>query len=162
MSKILYIMLMLILFSCKSNNSIAQEKEKNNPKNTSIQKPKFGDPNNNDLIKINTTATNQIPPNTVYFNAVVLQISENEVVCDISNTTIVKVRVKQVVGTGSGIVNMLSSNQETVMVLGQNTLKNRIALKEILGKEIFIVSREKPCYDFSQTVYEIVSFEPKN
>ncbi len=157
----MYIGLIVILFSCKSN-SIAQEKEKKSSQNAKIEKPKFGDPNDNELTKLKEVPNNQIPPNTVHLSVIVLEVSEDKAICNITNTTSIKVRIKQVIGSGSGIVNMVSSNQEIILGLRQNTLKYITSLKTKLNKEIFIIVKEKPCSNFSQTLYEIISFESKN
>ncbi|MFD2563630.1 hypothetical protein [Aquimarina rubra] len=161
MNKAIYLGLIIILFSCKSNTGIAQEKEENNPDKTPIEKPKFGDSNDNDRTKLKFIDNNQIPPNTVHLNAVLLEVSEDKVICNVSGSTTVKVKVKQVVGSGSGIVNMVSANQEVVLTL-RKASKNRTSLKAKLEKEFFIIAKEKPCTDLSKTIYEIISFESKN
>ncbi|WP_378180391.1 hypothetical protein [Aquimarina sp. SS2-1] len=162
MNKAIYLGLVIILFSCKSNNGIAQEKEQNDPNRTPIEKPKFGDSNNNDPTKLKVVNNNQISPNTVHLNAVLLDVSENKAICNISGSKSVNVKVKQVIGSGSGIVNMLSTGQEVILVLRQSTSKSLSSLKTNLDKEIFIVVKERPCTDFSQTVFEIVSFKSLN
>ncbi|MBW1293973.1 hypothetical protein [Aquimarina litoralis] len=158
MNKIVYIGLLAVLFSCKSN-SIAQEKRGNTSdkiKKEKVETPKFGDLNS-DVIRSNSILQNQMAPNTIYLTVIVLEVLENRNICTKNYPNVGRVKVKSVKGSGSGIVNMISQNQEIMVALRKGISKDVSDLKSKIHQEISIVVREKPCSDFNHTMYEIVS-----
>lgn len=158
MNKLVYIILFAILVSCKST-SIAQENEKkssNTENKVKVQKPRFGD-SNNGSVKPNVVTQSQIAPNTIHLEVFVFEVSGNNNICDKSYTNTGRMLVKKVKGYGSGIVNMISQNQELIIALRKGIAKDISILQKNRDKEISIVVREKPCADFNQTMYEIVT-----
>ncbi|WP_299213130.1 hypothetical protein [uncultured Aquimarina sp.] len=163
MNKLMYIGLIIILFSCKSN-SIAQEKEKSNTEKPKVEKPKFGDQNDNEVTKLNVTSNDQISPNTVHLTGIILKVFENKSICGTLYEVTAMVKVKSVIGSGSGIVNMISSEQEVLFGLTKNQLRNFETLqkKTDANQEINLVVLEVLCQNSSKTAYQIISFTPKN
>lgn len=158
MNKLVYIILLAILVSCKST-SIAQENEKksgNTEDKVKVQKPRFGDSNNGG-VRPNVVSQNQIAPNTIHLKAIVLEVLENNNICDKSYGNTSRLLVKKVKGYGSGIVNMISQNQELIIALRKGITGDVSSLKNNVDKEVSMVVREKPCADFNQTMYEIVT-----
>ncbi|PKV48900.1 hypothetical protein ATE84_0916 [Aquimarina sp. MAR_2010_214] len=153
MNKILYILIVIGLFSCKSN-SIAQEKEtkteKTKPK---VEKPKFSD-----------LQDNTIDPNTVHLIAVIQHVTKNVSICEKSFKTTTTVKVKQIINSGSGIVNMISSGQEITFGFMNSPANDFDTLKQRIpkDKEVSFTIRENPCPDMSKTVYEVIRFKTKD
>ncbi|AXT51894.1 hypothetical protein D1818_13945 [Aquimarina sp. BL5] len=162
MNKLMYIGLIIILFSCKSN-SIAQEKEKSNTQKPKVEKPKFGDQNDNQITKTSVISNNQISPNTIRLKGIVLEIFENKSICGTLYEVTVRIKVKKIIGSGSGIVNVISSKQEVIFGLTKNQLRNLETLqkKTDVNKEINLVVLEVLCRNSSKTAYKIISFTPK-
>ncbi|AXT57404.1 hypothetical protein D1815_17245 [Aquimarina sp. AD1] len=158
MNKLMYIGLIAILFSCKSN-SIAQENAKNKTEKPKVEKPKFGDTNNGDMPKPNVFTQNQIAPNTIHLTVEVMELYSNKLICDVSQEAAVNVKIKEIKGSGSGLVNRVSINKEIILALRKGISKDITYLKSKLSKDIFIIIREKPCMNFNQTMYEIVGYE---
>ncbi len=154
----MYIGLIAILFSCKSN-SIAQENVKNKTEKPKVEKPKFGDTNNGDMPKPNGFTQNQIAPNTIHLTVEVMELYSNKLICDVSQETAVNVKIKEIKGSGSGLVNRVSVNKEITIALRKGISKDITYLKSKLSKDIFIIIKEKPCMNFNQTMYEIVGYE---
>ncbi|WP_299258945.1 hypothetical protein [uncultured Aquimarina sp.] len=163
MNKLMYIGLIIVLFSCKSN-SIAQEKEKGNTEKPKIEKPKFGDQNDNQITKTSVTSNNQISPNTLHLKGIVLEIFENKSICGTLYEVTVRIKVKSVIGSGSGIVNMIESEQEVVFGLTKNQLSDLETLqqKTDVNQEINLVALEVLCQNMNETAYQIISFTSKN
>lgn len=151
MDKIVFIIIMVALFSCKSN-SIAQEKEGNKSK-PKIEKPKFSDSQNT-----------SIAPNTVSLIAVVQDIYKNSEVCGKNFTTSTKVKVKRIVSSGFGITNMIFPEQEITFGIMNSQANDFNSLKQNMNgdEEVFFKVRENLCPDMSTTVYEVLQFEIKN
>ncbi len=153
MDKMLYILIVVGLFSCKSN-SIAQEKEteKIKPK-PKVEKPKFSD-----------LQDDTIDPNTVHLIAVIQGVTKNVSICEKSFKTTTTVKVKQIINSGSGITNMISPGQEITFGFMNSpandfdTLKQRI----LKNKEVSFKIRENLCPDMSKTVYEVIGFKTKD
>ncbi|WP_298542472.1 hypothetical protein [uncultured Aquimarina sp.] len=163
MNKLMYIGLIIILFSCKSN-SIAQEKEKSNTNKPKVEKPKFGDIGDNEITKLDVIADSQIAPNTVRLTGTVVGFYKNKSVCGVSFAGAANVKVKKVIGAGSGIVNMISSEQETLFGLTKNQLRDFEALQKNTNvhQEINLVVLEVLCQNSSKTAYQIISFTSRN
>jgi len=163
MNKLMYIGLVIILFSCKSN-SIAQEKEKSNTQKPKVEKPKYGDIGNNEITKLSVIEDSQIAPNTVRLTGILVGVYKNKSICGASYEDIAKIKVKKIIGSGSGIVNVISSKQEVIFGLTKNQLRNLETLqkKTDVNKEINLVVLEVLCQNSSKTAYKIISFTPKN
>ncbi|SEK74999.1 hypothetical protein SAMN04487910_1020 [Aquimarina amphilecti] len=157
----MYIGLITILFSCKSN-SIAQENEKSTEEKPKVEKPRFGDVNNDNMPKPDVFAQNQVGPNTIHLTIQALEIIKNKRICDIPQEAAIKAKVTDIKGSGSGIINMISINQEIELASRKGIPKDVTYLKSKLNKDVVIIIKEKPCADFNQTVYEIVSIDYRN
>ncbi len=151
MDKILYILIVVGLFSCKSN-SIAQEKEaeKTKPK---VEKPKFSD-----------LQDNTIDPNTVHLIAVIQGVTKNVSICEKNFKTATTVKVKQIINSGSGITNMISPGQEITFGFMNSPTNDFDTLKQRIpkDKEVSFKIRENLCPDMSKTVYEVIGFKTKD
>lgn len=150
MHKIVFIIIMTALFSCKSN-SIAQEKEDKKTK-LKVEKPKFGDSQNA-----------SIAPNTVSLIAVVQGIYKDSEVCGKNFTTTTKVKVKRIINSGSGIVNRISPEQE--ITFGFTTIQGKefsTSKQMVKNAEVSFKVREGLCPDMNTTVYEVFQFDIKN
>lgn len=158
MNKLMYIGLIAILFSCKSN-SIAQENVKNTTEKPKVEKPKFGDIKSGDTPKPNVYTQNQIAPNTIHLTVEVKEIYSNKLICDVSHETAVNAKIKEIRGSGSGLVNRVSINKEITLAVRKGISKDINYLKSKLSKDIFIIIKEKPCMNFNQTMYEIVGYD---
>ncbi len=160
MNKILYLLFIAAIFSCKSN-SVAQEKDstksgivvaetpnKEEPKQEKpkVQKPKFGD------------TQDYIDPNTVHLLGSVMDISKDTNVCGKKYKATTKIKVKAIKSSGSGIVNMISAGQEITLAFRNAAVTDFDLLKKEYGKdqEISLLVKENLCPDMSQTVYEII------
>lgn len=148
----LYILIVIGLFSCKSN-SIAQEKEaeKTNPK-PKIEKPKFSD-----------LQDTTIDPNTLHLIVVMQSVTKNASICEKNFKTIATVKVKQIINSGSGITNMISPGQEITFGFMNSPANDFDTLKQRLpkDKEVSFKIRENLCPDMSKTVYEVIGFKTK-
>lgn len=150
MHKIVFIIIIVALFSCKSN-SIAQEKEGNKSK-PKIEKPKFSDSQNT-----------SIAPNTVSLIAVVQGIHKDSEVCGKNFRTTTKVKVKSIINSGSGIVNRISPEQE--ITFGFTTIQGKefsTSKQMVKNAEVSFKVREGLCPDMNTTVYEVFQFDIKN
>ncbi len=151
MDKILYILIVVGLFSCKSN-SIAQEKEteKIKPK---VEKPKFSD-----------LQDNTIDPNTVHLIAVIQDVTKNASICEKSFKTATTVKVKRIINSGSSITNMISPGQEITFGFMNSPANDFDTLKQRIpkNKEVSFKIRENLCPDMSKTVYEVIGFKTKD
>jgi len=163
MNKVIYIVLIAILYSCKSN-SIAQEKVKTSSDTPKIEKPKFGDPGDNKLTKLKPMDQSQISPNTVHLTGTVLGVYKNKSICGKPYDTAITIRVKDIIGAGSGIVNMISSQQEITFGLKKGQLEdfNILRKKHSENQEITFVVTEGLCRDMNKTAYEVIRFNVKS
>jgi hypothetical protein len=153
MDKILYILIVVGLFSCKSN-SIAQEKETEKTKSKSrIEKPKFTD-----------LRDNTIDPNTVHLIAVIQNVTKNVYICEKRFKTATTVKVKQVINSGSSILNMISPGQEITFGFMNSPANDFDILKQRISKdkEVSFKIIENLCPDMSKTVYEVIGFKIKD
>lgn len=151
MDKILYIVIVVGLFSCKSN-SIAQEKETEKTK-LKVEKPKFSD-----------LQDTTIDPNTVHLIAVIQGVTKNASICEKSFKTTITVKVKQIINSGSGIVNMISPGQEITFGFMNSPANDFDTLKQRIpkDKEVSFKIRENLCPNMSKTVYEVIGFKTKD
>ncbi|MBQ0735239.1 hypothetical protein [Aquimarina celericrescens] len=149
MNKIVYIILISVLFSCKSN-SAAQEKEKTNTDKPKVEKPKFGDVDTN----------NQIEPGTVYLTGSVVGVFKDKEICGKSYKATTVIKVNEVTGSGSGIVNLISSGQEITFGFLRGNVEDFKTLQQKFTKDqqVFFIVRESLCPDMNGTVYEIIRF----
>ncbi|WP_103068978.1 hypothetical protein [Aquimarina sediminis] len=152
MNKVLYIIIMGLLFSCKSN-SIAQEKENEEvQQKPKVERPKFKDLQNN-----------TIDPNMVHLVSIMQSVNKNKAICGKTYTTTATIKVDRIVNIGSGIVNMVSPGQIITVGFMNFQEKELETLKQIVNKnkEVFLKIKEDLCPDMSNTVYEVLQFESK-
>ena len=146
MNKIIYIVLIALFFCTSVVN--AQEKLK-------VEKPKFG--GSDDTYQ-------RIAPGMIHFAGILKGISKDQSICNTSYDTTASIKVKDIIGSGSSITNMVLLGQEITMGFIKTQVKNIDDLqKQISNKQEFIfVIRESLCLGNSKTSYEIMSFTPKN
>lgn len=149
MNKILYIVMAVFLFSCKSS-TVAQENKTETAQKPKVKKPKFSDIQNN-----------AIGPNTILLTTVIQDIIKDVEICNKKYKVTTIVKVKRITNSGSSIVNMLSSGQEITLCFMNSQIKDFDSLKRdiIKGQEVFFKVRENLCPDMSKTMYEIIRFE---
>jgi len=163
MNKLAYLGLIAILFSCKST-SIAQEKENTTTPKTKIEKPRFVDTVDKEISKLSVIGDRQITPNRVHLEGTVLGVYENISICGVPYEATIKVKVTSIIGSGSGIVNLISSGQEITFGCRKGELENFKTHRKQSTKDqkiIFIVN-EGLCKNMGKTTYELVSFRSKN
>ncbi|WP_109436132.1 hypothetical protein [Aquimarina sp. AU119] len=151
MNKILYILIFIGLFSCKSN-SVAKEKEtEKGQQKPKVEKPKFSDLKHHDALETNT----------VHLVAVIQDVNRNISICGQKYNAVTTVKVKSITGLGSSIVNMISAGQEITFAFMKLHSKDFDALKQKLAKDqkVSFKVREGLCFDSAKTVYEIITFE---
>ncbi len=150
MYKILYTIIGIILFSCKSI-STAQEK-----KATPIQTP------NSKIEKQITPGPNNLGPNSIQLTAEIYEVSKDFKVCDRNYKVAILVKIK-IVSNGFGIVNPLSTGQEITLGVHKSLLKkldvdpNQLKTRQ----HVTVIVRERLCLDASVPTYEITSFLPR-
>ncbi len=155
MNKLLYIVLVIVLFSCKSN-SVAQEKEPFTQQKETVkpQKPKIEKPKFIDVQKT-------LSPGTVHFDGTIMNLSKNSSICDKVYNAVVTVKVDRIHGSGSSIVNIISAGQVINLPILGPQAKDFEGLEQKFTKDqkaSFLVT-ESMCMDMNQTVYEIISSE---
>ncbi|WP_281988479.1 hypothetical protein [Aquimarina aggregata] len=162
MNKVMCILVLIALFSCKST-SVAQEKQIEKTNKPKIEKPGFGDPRDNEITSFEPYLQDQIAPGTIHFTAVIQEMNKDISVCGTQYKAAVLVNVKKVKGSGSGIVNALSSGQKTTLVYPNANVKKIDELKQKFTKnqEVKAVVKESLCPDMSKTVYEILKLSNK-
>jgi len=164
MNKVLYFLLIMILFSCKTPGNAQEKKQSQNPEKKEIKKQ---------TSKANTTITkkptymgsqNPINPGTVHLMASVTKITKDTAICGKSYKAAVTVMVNKVQGSGSGIVNMISAGQQITFGIRKYMAQDFEALKQKLAKdqEYFFIVEEGLCMDMSQTAYVVSSFKENN
>lgn len=174
MDKVLYIVIIIGLFSCKSN-SIAQEKESDKnekPKieNSRAAKPKIkipglGDPGDNEITNRDFEKDDsQLGASRIDLIGVSIKFHEDKRICDKTYKGAIDVKVDQVIKSGSGISNSLSEGKEITLVFMKSHSKDVNALKQKLTKDqkVSFKVRERPCFDSAKTMYEIITFEIVN
>ncbi len=153
MNKIVYLVVVVMLFSCKSS-TIAQEKVPEKSQKPKVEKPKFSD----------VQDQQRIEPNTILLTASIGSISKDAVICGKSYKSITAVKVNQILGSGSGLVNLLSAGQDVELAFMNTKANDYDTLKEkfVKGQKMTLKVREGLCPDMTQTVYEIVTFKAVN
>ncbi len=150
MDRIVFVLSIVVLFSCKSN-SVAQEKEASQEAKAkaNVEKPLFVDHQNN------------ISPGAVHLEATVIKIYKNDNVCGKSFKATISVKIDHVKGSGSGIVNMIATGQEITLGFRNAMVKDFDVLQEklVVGQRFFFVLEEKLCRSGNDTVYMISRFE---
>ncbi len=159
MNKLVYIGIIVALFSCKSN-SIAQEKEPMKPQETNkvkIQRPILGDPRDNEITAFpvhpkggTTNITNCV--------ASVLSLEEKNVICD--KKTMARLKVMDVKSSGT----LVSKEQEISVVFNALNEKNFDIVKRDFSKDqiIELTLRKKHCSDMKANVYEVITYKVKD
>ncbi len=170
MNKFLYISIVVVLFSCKSNTTAQEKKdvkiekpriENARDKKPKIERPGFGDPRDNEITKLDGEySTSLIAPNTIHFMGSVIAVFKDKAICGKSYKATTTIEVKKITKS-AGIVNLISSEKETTFGFLKGYVKDFETLKQKLTKgQVFsFKAKESLCPDTSQTVYEIMSFE---
>jgi len=163
MNKLLYILLLTFLFSCKSN-SVAQEKKADNHNSSKpkIEKIAFGDPNDNEITNIDLGENTRMEPATVNLKGSIQSLSKNGVICGTSYKVTARVKVRSIINSGRGIVNLLSKGDEVTMAFMNNapdTDYDALKKKLTISGEMLIKVREGLCPEMTQTVYMIEMHE---
>ncbi|AXT61759.1 hypothetical protein D1816_15820 [Aquimarina sp. AD10] len=149
MNKIVYFIIVVMLFSCKSN-SIAQEK---------VQKTDLKPKSEQKLVQSGLEDNHRIEPGTIKLIGSIVSLNEDTVVCGTSYKVSVLAKVSRIVNSGQGIVNLLSKGQEVTLVFmnSKNSSTDYDILKNKLvkGSEMSMQVREGLCLDMTQTIYTI-------
>jgi len=163
MNKVIYAILIVVLCSCKSN-STAKENGNMSSDTSAVNKSILADSRNNKLKTLHDVSHSQIAPNTVHVKGTVLGVFKNASICGISYEATTKVRITAIIGSGSGIINMISSGQEITFGLmkGQSEIFDVLLKKHTKDQKITFVLTENLCMDMGKTVYVIDSFGVKN
>lgn len=163
MNKLVYVLILVALFSCKSN-SIAQEKKTEKTNKPKIERPGFGDPRDNEITNLNLNSHLQIAPDTMRIIAVIQKISSDVNICGKRYKAAILVEIKEIKELGSGIVNEVSSGQKIALTYSNSIVKNFDEPKQEFskGQEVAMVVKERLCTDMSETAYEIISFRIVN
>ncbi len=154
MHKLFYIFIIGALFSCKSSG-FAQQKDTKQEQKPKVEKPKF---------KNTQDQQTQVDPNTIVLTGIILEIKENTNICGKTYKASASVKVKRIVGAGSGIVNLISPDQEVTLVFENALVKDFMALQKRFSKntEVTFKVSEDLCPDMSKTKYSIMVYNTKN
>jgi len=151
MKGIIIVCLVLFCFSCKPSVLIAQEKESETMQN---KKPKFSE---KDMY--------QISPNTIHIIGQIKTIEDKSVeLCKNKYNHLALIKVVDIVGSGSGIINMLNKDDQLQMefMMGFSEVKNngKIMFEGIKEGELFNgIVVEKLCKDTRKTIYIISDYK---
>ncbi|WP_271783659.1 hypothetical protein [Aquimarina algiphila] len=164
MDKVVYLLLMMVLFSCKTTGNTQEKKEEQNYQKKEVENQ--GSNVNTPIIKKPTYISSQDPinPGTVHLIASVAKITKDASICGKSYKATVTVKVNSVKGSGSGIVNMISAGQEITFGIRKYMAEDFEVLKQKLIKdqEFFFIVEEGLCRNMSQTAYVVSSFKVIN
>ncbi|EZH72380.1 hypothetical protein ATO12_23295 [Aquimarina atlantica] len=173
MDKVLYILVFIGLFSCKSN-SIAQEKESDKNEKPKIENPRaakpkikmpgLGDPRDNEITHGEFETDNLIEANRIDLVGLFIKFYKDKKICDKAYKNAIEVKLDKVIRSGSGIIKSLSEQQEITLVFMKfhNEDVNVLKQKLVKDQKISFQLRERPCFDSSKSVYEIITFKIKN
>ena len=151
MKRIVYILVVIALMSCKTN-TVAQEQEPTKKtKPAIVEKPKFDD-----------VVYDRIDPSTVHIVATIMAVGEEKTICSRNYKDVVKIKIDAINGSGQAIINLLSIGQEIELGFVNKTLSRKVIQKDLTkDKQLSMVVIETLCQDFNQTTYEIVSYGSK-
>jgi len=167
MNKVVYIIIVIVLFSCKSKSVAQENKEIPMAKNKKeVERIQFGDPRDNEITQLPSPIQNRIEPGTVHVQGTIMSFYDNKTICDKAYKTAFRIKINQIVKSGSGIVNALSKDQETIVgFVDSNYAKKYLStLKNAInkGKKIPVILKEALCPNLgTETVYEVVRFNMK-
>ena len=152
MKRIVYILVVIALMSCKTN-TVAQEQEPaKKEKPTVVEKPKFDD----------VVVYDRIDPSTVHIVATIMAVGEEKTICSRNYKDVVKIKIDAINGSGQAIVNVLSIGQEIELGFVNKTLSRKVIQEDLTkDKRLSMVVIETLCQDFNQTTYEIVRYGSK-
>ncbi|WP_160114763.1 hypothetical protein [Aquimarina sp. AU474] len=155
MNRIWYILIMVVLVSCKTN-TVAQEKQSEKNTKPKVEKPKLDD--------IQDQQNQRIDPSTILITGSIQGVFKDSNICGKSYKASAILKVKQIVNTGSGIVNPISAGQEVRLGFISPKANDFESLKKevVVGKEFSIKVMEGLCPDMGQTLYEILNFQLLN
>jgi len=170
MNRLVSLVIIVGLLSCKSN-SIAQEKQdsktiKDKIENKETQAPiKLGGPTGMKTTPLANSSISQIAPGTIQLTGVVKEFYKSTTICNRPFKAAIKIKVENIIKSGSGLVNLLSKDQEiTLGFMSGVYTKDLDALQAKMqaGRNLSIQVTEGLCPDFgNNTVFEISRFEVK-
>ncbi|MDY8138745.1 hypothetical protein [Aquimarina sp. 2201CG5-10] len=149
MNRIIYLCLLVVFFSCKSNMSIAQEKESDKSETPKVEKPKF------------TDIGNTVNPNTIALIGTIRDISKDSNICNQQFRFSANIIVKRTINSGSSIINMIYPEQEIKIAFTDAIIKDFDLLnrKSDAQRDFTFTLEERLCSDLSQTVYVTLKIE---
>ncbi len=163
MNKLVYLLVIMMLFSCKTTGNTPEKEQEQNLQKKEIKKEAQVSKSNSSIPKkpIHMGSQDQISPGTVHLKASVAEVDSNTAICGKSYKATVTVTVNSVKGSGSGIVNMISAGQEITFGIRKYMAQDFDALKQKLAKdqEFYFVVEEGLCRDMNQTSYVVSSFK---
>ncbi len=156
MNKAIYFLVVIILISCKTN-TIAQGEKKSVKSEISGVTTEKVKPQKKTFSKDQEA----IAPGTIHLEGSVMLITENRSICSKTYKAAIAVRVENILGSGSGIENMISSGQEVIFGFRKFMADDFNILEKqfVKNKRFFIVIEEGRCRDMSEAVYLISKIE---
>ena len=148
--KIVFVIILMISFSCKTRTH-TQEIKVDSTSSMESKKPKFSEKD----------VHGEAIPNTIEVIGEVIKLENNSIVCDKEYETVITIRAKKIVSAGSSIVNMLNEEKTFVAILS-----NKLFFKETTAGSIpntkdtiQITILEELCSNSTKTIYFITSYK---
>jgi len=174
MNKFVGLVIIICLFSCKST-SIAQEKQdtktikdkivEKKTETPDYKKIKLGDPTDNERTHLDLNTVSQVKPGTIQLEGLVETFYKNTAICEKPYKAAIKIKVSQIIESGSGLVKTLSKDQEITFgfIPGVYTKDLEVLQKKMQpGRKLSILVRQGLCPDFGDNaVFEIVRYAIK-
>ena len=148
-------MVCIICFSCKSTVK-GQQKNNDSIKKEPIEnkKPVFSE---KDIY-------HKINPNTIELVGEIVTVEDNSVLCGQHYETIFLIKVQRIIGSGSGIINMLNKGETFKAIFSKKLLFNNDKPLDSIFKKgsLFQVNVfEKLCFDTNKTTYFISNYKKR-
>mgnify|MGYP001802081319 CR=1 FL=1 len=166
MNTLVYSMVLLIIFSCKSN-SLAQEKslkdKKSDIENVKDESIATETKNSKTIIGDGLQIDTVLAPGSVHVSGSIISFHKNTTICNRPYKAALTIRIENVLKSGPGIIHMLSPNQEiTLGFMNGMYTKDLSDLEDKMttGKNLSMMLKEGLCFDMNtNNLYEIMQFE---
>ncbi|WP_344924846.1 hypothetical protein [Aquimarina addita] len=146
MNRIICFLTIIVLISCKSNTTIAQQNESDSISKPPVEKPKFYEVN-----------APQVDPNTIIFKGIITGKTTQQDVCGKKNLNTIEIKVTNVVASGAGLSSTLTIGNH-IFLVHIDKIAKRIK-KMTNNSTIQFIAKEKLCQDMSTTSYELIEMK---
>ena len=161
MNNFFYLLLILSLFSCKSS-SVAQEQPlEKSPKNK-IERPAFGDPNDNEITKLPLNPKLSSKPSLEFIGSV-KQLEEKKQICHQKYNLVSLLHLKKIKGAAKNKLPKVGSTIDLGFA-NEKLIKEFTSLKKAINSnnktQLSFKVKEIKCIDKETVIYEVMSFTP--